>query len=432
MRLAAGALGRVVSAVVLVVAGRPTATLAADPTAPRPILISVDDLPIGGRMHASAEERSRTTEGLLTALRKHKIRAVGLVTWGNAPAESDRALLGRWIAEGHELGNHTTRHLNYSAVTIDEYLADVEDARARLVAFLEPHGKTLRFFRFPFLREGDTPEKLRAMRDWLARTGQRNLPVTIDDQDWSYEERWVNAARKGDPRTQDEVRQDYLASLRVAVRHHEETSDDLFGRPVAQILLLHANAVGAANWDALFTWLESTGHRFASADEVLADPAFSESQSVVARFGYGLWDRIGQERRERQVREQVTSLLQRQAEAWNRGDMEAFCAVYAEDAAFANPTGLFRGRAEVLERYKTRYPDAAARGTLSFEVLETRPLAGVEVSYFGDAVPSDVHGVSLLARWTLAYPGKPAATGLTLLVFRPRGKEWEIVQDASM
>jgi hypothetical protein len=56
----------------------------------------------------------------------------------------------------------------------------------------------------------------------------------------------------------------------------------------------------------------------------------------------------------------------------------------------------------------------------------------VEVSYFGDAVPSDVHGVSLLARWTLTYPAKPAATGLTLLVFRPRGKEWEIVQDASM
>jgi hypothetical protein len=36
------------------------------------------------------------------------------------------------------------------------------------------------------------------------------------------------------------------------------------------------------------------------------------------------------------------------------------------------------------------------------------------------------------ARWTLTWPGK-TATGLTLLVLRPRsGGKWEIVQDASM
>ena len=248
MNVGAPSRSRVI-ALALALGALPATSPAADPPrGPRPLLVSVDDLPIGGRMHATADERSRTTEGLLAALRKHRIRAVGLVTWGNAPATTDLSLLERWIAEGHELGNHTTRHLNYSAVSIPEYLADVEDARARLVAFLEPRGKALRFFRFPFLREGDTPEKLAAMRDWLARTGQRNLPVTIDDQDWSYEERWVNAVRAAEARAQEEVRQDYLASLRVAVRHHEEASDELFGRPVAQILLLHANAVGAANW----------------------------------------------------------------------------------------------------------------------------------------------------------------------------------------
>ena len=46
-------------------------------------------------------------------------------------------------------------------------------------------------------------------------------------------------------------------------------------------------------------------------------------------------------------------------------------------------------------------------------------------------MPSDVHAVSVLARWTLAYADKPEATGLTLLVLRPRGDSWEIVQDAS-
>ena len=53
-------------------------------------------------------------------------------------------------------------------------------------------------------------------------------------------------------------------------------------------------------------------------------------------------------------------------------------------------------------------------------------------------MPGDVHGASVLARWTLTYAGKPPATGLTLIVFRPRPgaaegtPRWEIVQDASM
>jgi peptidoglycan/xylan/chitin deacetylase (PgdA/CDA1 family) len=398
----------------------------------RPLLISVDDLPIAGRMHATAADRSRTTDGLLAALRKHGITAVGLVTWQNAPTPEDEGLLDRWLAAGHELGNHSCRHKNYSAVPIAEYVADVDEAHVRLTAFLEKRGKKPRFFRFPFLREGDTSEKLQAMRGWLARNGLRNLPVTIDNQDWSYEERFVNAARSGDARATEEVRQDYLASLRVAVRHHEAASDRLFGRTVPQILLLHANAVGAGNWDALFSWLAANGHRFATADEVLADSAFAEPQDVVARYGYGLWDRIGKQRREDGARRDVAAMLHTQAAAWNRGDMDAFCSVYADDAVFASPSGLTRGRALVLERYQKKYPDAAARGTLSFEVLETRLASGIEVSFFGDALPGDVHGVSVLARWTLAYPEKPAASGLTLLVLRPRGKGWEIVQDASM
>jgi hypothetical protein len=49
----------------------------------------------------------------------------------------------------------------------------------------------------------------------------------------------------------------------------------------------------------------------------------------------------------------------------------------------------------------------------------------------GDAVPSRIHAVSVVARWTLRRPGQPDATGLTLLVLRPAGGAWQIVQDAS-
>lgn len=122
---------------------------------------------------------------------------------------------------------------------------------------------------------------------------------------------------------------------------------------------------------------------------------------------------------------QVAALLRMQAEAWSRGDLEAFTSVYAEDAAFLTAGGLTRGRREVLERYRKRYPDAAAMGKLALEVIETRVFPPGK----------DASGVSVAARWRLEYPGqadRKTAEGLTLVVLRRTATSWEIVQDASM
>ncbi|TMB53748.1 MAG: hypothetical protein E6J47_09090 [Chloroflexi bacterium] len=53
----------------------------------------------------------------------------------------------------------------------------------------------------------------------------------------------------------------------------------------------------------------------------------------------------------------AAGVLQQQVQAWNRGDLEAFCSVYDEDATYASPSGLVRGPAAVLGRYRKRYPD---------------------------------------------------------------------------
>lgn len=113
----------------------------------------------------------------------------------------------------------------------------------------------------------------------------------------------------------------------------------------------------------------------------------------------------------------VKALITTQGEAWNRGDLPAFTSVYADDAVFVSPNGVTKGRQAVLERYQKRYPDKKAMGTLSFEFVEARELN---------------QSVSLVAKWTLSYPDKPAASGHTLLVLQKRGEKWLIVQDASM
>jgi len=256
--------------------------------------------------------------------------------------------------------------------------------------------------------------------------------VTIDNQDWSFEAPFVEAVRRGDRAQAQEIAAAYQAALKAAVRHHEESGDRLLGRPLPQILLLHANAVGASGWDRFFSWLERTGHRFAPADEVLRDEAFADPPPFVAPYGPGLWDRMAHAREERETRDALARLLEDQAGAWSRGDLDAFCAAYAEDALFLSPSGTTRDRQAVLERYRARYPDRAAMGTLRLEIEEVRPAWGIEVTPAGDAVPGSIHGASIAARWTLTYPDRPAATGRTLLVFRRERGAWLIVQDASM
>jgi uncharacterized protein (TIGR02246 family) len=120
--------------------------------------------------------------------------------------------------------------------------------------------------------------------------------------------------------------------------------------------------------------------------------------------------------------EDAVAVLQVQVGAWNRGDLAAFCEVYVDDTTFLSPSGITRGRQAVLDRYRQRYPDKAAMGTLALDPVEARPVS------VRDGGPV---AVSVAARWTLSYPDKPAARGLTLLVLHRKGARWRIVQDAS-
>ncbi len=95
------------------------------------------------------------------------------------------------------------------------------------------------------------------------------------------------------------------------------------------------------------------------------------------------------------VAAEARRLLETQAEAWNRGDLEAFCSVYADDALFLTASGLTKGRSEVLARYKARYPDAETRGTLSFEVLNADVLGPEEAGKAPGAIFQRARGSRL-------------------------------------
>ena len=113
---------------------------------------------------------------------------------------------------------------------------------------------------------------------------------------------------------------------------------------------------------------------------------------------------------------EVRGVLEAQAAAWNRGDLEGFMDGYerSDDTVFVSGDEVTRGWQTVLDRYKKNYDSREKMGTLAFTDLEIKPL-------------SPFYAVAL-GRWQLARAGD-TPHGRFTLVFRRTAKGWKIVHD---
>jgi ketosteroid isomerase-like protein len=113
---------------------------------------------------------------------------------------------------------------------------------------------------------------------------------------------------------------------------------------------------------------------------------------------------------------EITALLQNQAAAWNRGDIDGFMAGYApiDDLRFASGDSITYGWRPTLERYKSHYPDRATMGTLTFSDIAVTELAPDAAIAFG--------------RWSLTR-AKDRPHGLFTLTLRKTAAGWRIIQD---
>lgn len=121
------------------------------------------------------------------------------------------------------------------------------------------------------------------------------------------------------------------------------------------------------------------------------------------------------------VEEQITQTLERQTEAWNRGDLEGFMQGYwqSDSLLFIGKSGLTYGWQQTLDNYKKNYPDTRAMGQLRFNELTIRPVAGQE-AYF------------VVGRWHLKREKeKGDLGGYFSLLWERKGGQWVVVADHS-
>lgn len=114
----------------------------------------------------------------------------------------------------------------------------------------------------------------------------------------------------------------------------------------------------------------------------------------------------------------IRGILDRQTKAWNRGDKEAFMNGYwkSDSLMFIGKNGVTYGYNKTLNNYRRNYPDTAAMGKLTFDILEVKRLSADH--YF------------VLGKWMLQRSIGDLSGHYTLL-FRKINGEWVIVADHS-
>ena len=112
----------------------------------------------------------------------------------------------------------------------------------------------------------------------------------------------------------------------------------------------------------------------------------------------------------------IRAVLDAQAAAWNRGDIEGYMDGYArsKDTVFLSGDNVTRGWQTVLERYQKSYDSREKMGVLTFSELEFSPLGSETTTVVG--------------RWHLKR-AKDEPHGRFTLIFKRTKQGWRIIHD---
>ncbi len=113
----------------------------------------------------------------------------------------------------------------------------------------------------------------------------------------------------------------------------------------------------------------------------------------------------------------IRKVMDDQAAAWNRGDLEAFMSIgywRSENLTFVSGTKVTRGWQQTLDNYKKSYDSRARMGVLTFSDLEITMLGK--------------DSAVVLGSWSLKRE-KDSPGGKFTLTFRKFKEGWRIILD---
>jgi peptidoglycan-N-acetylglucosamine deacetylase len=275
----------IIGALALALAG---ITNAAEAGVKLKVALTFDDLPLNGLL-ATGDKQSDYARATLAVLRKFRIPpSYGFINARGLEGNPDgAAVLKLWIAAGNPLGNHTYSHLDLSKNSTEDFQRDVlrNEPALELLTSVKAAPGGFHWLRYPFLHEGDTLEKRRAVRAFLASNGYRIAQTTLDWEDYLWNSAYARCVMKQDASSKAWLRDSYLAAAKEFMRFQRQNSRAVFGRDINHVLLLHQGAFSAPILPGLFALLKDEGFEIVTLEEAQSDPVYETDPDIAEAHG---------------------------------------------------------------------------------------------------------------------------------------------------
>ena len=241
--------------------------------------VTIDDLPAHGALPAGMT-RSQIADSILKTLKREGLPPVyGFINGGRGVEDPDSpVVLQAWRKAEQPLGNHTWAHLDLNKETAEEFGTEVSRNEPLLESLM---GKNdWHWLRYPFLHEGDTVEKRRAVRGWLFAHGYKIAEVSMDFEDYLWNAPYARCVAKHDAASIAKLHDSYLAVADQYYGVFRELSQLLYGRDVKYVLLMHVGAFDARMLPELLKLYRAKGVKFISLPDAMSDPAYRDDPDI--------------------------------------------------------------------------------------------------------------------------------------------------------
>lgn len=209
---------------------------------------------------------------VLDNLKKHNLRAILFSSGRNKNSERGKYVLSSWNNAGHLIANHTFSHPNFNSeeVTLETFKSEL----IRNDKIINNYSNYLPYFRFPYLKEGNTIEKVNGFRQFLKEKGYKNGHVTVDGSDWYIDSRLVQRIIDTPSTDISGFRSYYKNHLLERAQFYDSVAYELTNRRINHVLLLHHNLAAALFLDDLIQHFEDNGWEVMDADKAYEDEIY--------------------------------------------------------------------------------------------------------------------------------------------------------------
>ncbi len=248
------------------------------PSPAQKLAITFDDLPLNGTLPPGVT-RAETTRDVLAILKKRHVPPVyGFINGKRLEGDADGAEALKLWAAAEPFGNHTYSHMDLEKNTVEAYEHDIEENEP-VLELLEAKDNW-RWLRYPYLHEGDTVEKRRAVRAYLKAHNYRIAQVTLDWEDYLWNFAYARCAAMNDQKAISWLHSSYLDTASEFLDLGREQAKLIYGHDINYVLLMHLGAYSSTILPDALDLLKKKGFKLVTLEEAESDPIYDGDPDV--------------------------------------------------------------------------------------------------------------------------------------------------------